>query len=99
VIALVAYAAVCVGNPRRPSAVRSMMGGDVERLGTGMMSSAAKRFGFVPVGTYGDMVGPVVDWLATAQRTGDPTGILPAPDDSDFAHFFDYGRGEAWLSG
>ncbi len=62
-------------------------------------TSAARRFGFVPVGTYGDMVGPVVDWLATAQRTGDPTCILPAPDDSDFAYFFDYGREDAWLSG
>lgn len=61
-------------------------------------TSAAKWLGFVPVGTYADTVGPEVEWLATAQRRGDPTGILPAPDDSFFAHYFDYDREDAWLS-
>ena len=60
-------------------------------------TSAAKRLGFVPVGTYADTVGPEVDQLAAAGRTGDPTGILPASADTDFAHFFDYGREDAWL--
>lgn len=60
-------------------------------------TSAAKRLGFVPVGTYADTVGQEIDWLVTAGRTGDQSGILPAPDDPYFSQFFDYSREDAWL--
>ncbi|HTA07847.1 MAG TPA: NAD-dependent epimerase/dehydratase family protein [Streptosporangiaceae bacterium] len=62
-------------------------------------TSAAQRLGFVPVGSYADTVWPGLDWLVAAARSGDPTGVLPAPDDPYFGSFFDYEREDAWLDG
>jgi nucleoside-diphosphate-sugar epimerase len=62
-------------------------------------TSAAERLGFVAVGTYAETVKAEVDWLVTAARAGDPTGILPPPDDPHFQRFFDYPREDEWLSG
>jgi nucleoside-diphosphate-sugar epimerase len=62
-------------------------------------TSAAERLGFVAVGSYADTVRPGLDWLVTAARSGDPAGVLPAPDDPYFGSFFDYAREDAWLDG
>lgn len=61
-------------------------------------TSAARRLGFVPVGSYAETVRAELDWLVGAARSGDPDGILPAPDDDFFRGYFDYAREDAWLS-
>jgi nucleoside-diphosphate-sugar epimerase len=61
-------------------------------------TSAARRLGYVPVGSYADTVPAEIDWLAGAARAGDPAGVLPAPDDEFFDGYFDYAREDAWLS-
>ena len=60
-------------------------------------TTAAERLGFVPVGSYAETVRPELDWLVTAARSGDPTGLLPPPQDPAFQPFFDYAREDAWL--
>jgi nucleoside-diphosphate-sugar epimerase len=62
-------------------------------------TSAARRLGFVPAGSYADTVRAEIDWLVTAARSGDPDGVLPASDDGFFRGYFDYAREDAWLSG
>jgi len=62
-------------------------------------TSAAQRLGFVPAGNYAETVTAEVDWLVRAARSGDPAGVLPAPDDTYFRPFFDYAREDAWLDG
>jgi nucleoside-diphosphate-sugar epimerase len=62
-------------------------------------TSAAQRLGFVPAGSYAETVRAEVDWLVQAARSGDPAGVLPAPDDPYFRPFFDYAREDAWLDG
>jgi nucleoside-diphosphate-sugar epimerase len=62
-------------------------------------TSAARRLGFVPVGSYADTVRAEIDWLVGAARSGDPDGVLPKPDDAFFRGFFNYAREDAWLSG
>jgi nucleoside-diphosphate-sugar epimerase len=62
-------------------------------------TSAAERLGFVPVGSYAETVKAEVDWLINAAQSGDPTGVLPSPDDPYFRAFFDYAREDAWLDG
>lgn len=62
-------------------------------------TSAAKRLGFVPVGSYAETVHAEVNWLVTAARSGDPAGVLPSPDDPHFQSFFNYAREDAWLDG
>jgi nucleoside-diphosphate-sugar epimerase len=62
-------------------------------------TSAAERLGFIPVGSYAETVKAEVDWLVKAARSGDPTGLLPSPDDPYFQSFFDYAREDAWLDG
>ena len=61
-------------------------------------TSAARRLGFVPVGSYAETVKAEVDWLVRAARSGDPAGTLPSPDDPYFLAFFDYAREDAWLA-
>lgn len=60
-------------------------------------TSAAERLGFVPAGSYAETVRAEVDWLVQAARSGDPAGVLPAPDDPYFRSFFGYAREDAWL--
>jgi nucleoside-diphosphate-sugar epimerase len=60
-------------------------------------TSAAERLGFVPVGSYADTVRAEVDWLVTAARSGDSSGVLPPTGDPFFLPFFDYAREDAWL--
>jgi nucleoside-diphosphate-sugar epimerase len=62
-------------------------------------TAAAEQLGFVPVGSYAETVGPELDWLVTAARSGDPREALPAPDDQYFVSFFDYAREDGWLDG
>lgn len=62
-------------------------------------TAAAEQLGFVPAGSYAETVGPGLDWLVAAARSGDPTGVLPAPDDEYFGSFFNYAREDAWLAG
>jgi nucleoside-diphosphate-sugar epimerase len=61
-------------------------------------TSAAERLGYVPAGSYADTVTAEVDWLVQAARSGDPAGVLPAPDDPYFRPFFGYAREDTWLS-
>ena len=68
------------------------------RLRSSDVRATSMPLGFVPVGTFADTVGTEVDWLVEAQRTGDPAGILPAPDDRYFASFLDYGPEDALSS-
>ena len=60
-------------------------------------SSAAEQLGFVPVGSYAETVGAELDWLIAAASSGDPVGVLPAPQDPVFLPYFDYVREDAWL--
>jgi nucleoside-diphosphate-sugar epimerase len=62
-------------------------------------TSAARRLGFVPAGSYAETVKTEVDWLVRAARSGDPAGALPSPDDPYFRPFFDYAREDTWLDG
>jgi len=61
-------------------------------------TSAARRLGFVPVGSYAETVRAELDWLVRAARSGDPEGVLPAPGEPGFARYFDYAREDAWLA-
>lgn len=61
-------------------------------------TSAARRLGFAPVGSYAETVKAEIDWLVHAARSGDPVGVLPAADDEFFRRFFDYAREDDWLS-
>jgi nucleoside-diphosphate-sugar epimerase len=60
-------------------------------------TSAARRLGFVPVGSYAETVKAEVDWFVRAAWSGDPDGALPSPDDPYFQPFFDYARENTWL--
>ncbi len=40
-----------------------------------------------------------IDWLVAAHNAGDPKGVLPRPDDSFFARYFDYSAEDRWLAG
>jgi nucleoside-diphosphate-sugar epimerase len=60
-------------------------------------TSAARRLGFVPAGSYAETVKTEVDWLVQAARSGDPAEALPSPDDPYFQPFFDYARENTWL--
>lgn len=60
-------------------------------------TSAARRLGFVPVGSYAETVKTEVDWLVRAARSADSAGVLPSADDPYFRSFFDYAREDAWL--
>jgi nucleoside-diphosphate-sugar epimerase len=61
-------------------------------------TSAARRLGFTPAGSYAETVWAEVDWLVQASKAGDPAGVLPPPDDPFFQPFFDYAREDAWLA-
>jgi nucleoside-diphosphate-sugar epimerase len=61
-------------------------------------TSAARRLGFAPAGSYAETVQAEVSWLVSAARAGDPAGVLPGPADSFFQPFFDYDREDAWLA-
>jgi nucleoside-diphosphate-sugar epimerase len=61
-------------------------------------TSAARRLGFVPAGSYAETVKTEVDWLVQAVRSGDPAGALPSPGDPYFRPFFGYAREDAWLA-
>lgn len=61
-------------------------------------TSAARKLGFVPVGSYAETVKAEVDWLVQAARSGDSAGAVPSPDDPYFRPFFDYAREDAWLN-
>jgi nucleoside-diphosphate-sugar epimerase len=60
-------------------------------------TSAARRLGFIPAGSYAETVKTEVDWLVEAAQCGDPAGTLPSPDDPYFHPLFDYAREDAWL--
>ena len=62
-------------------------------------TSAARRLGFVPAGSYAETVKAEIDWLVRAARSGDSAAALPAPDDLYFQPLFDYAREDAWLAG
>ena len=62
-------------------------------------TSAARRLGYVPAGSYADTVRAEIDWLVRAARSGDPAGLLPSADDPYFRPFFDYAGEDAWLDG
>jgi nucleoside-diphosphate-sugar epimerase len=62
-------------------------------------TSAARRLGFVPAGSYAETVKTEIDWLVQAARSGDPAGVLPSPDDPYFRPLFDYAQEDAWLDG
>lgn len=60
--------------------------------------TAAADLGYEPAGDYATTVAEEVDWLVTAARNGDPSEILPRPDDSFFAKYFDYAAEDRHLA-
>jgi nucleoside-diphosphate-sugar epimerase len=61
-------------------------------------TTASRRLGFTPVGSYAETVKAELDWLAATARAGDPLGVLPADDDERLRRFLDYPAEDAWLS-
>ena len=55
--------------------------------------------GYQPVGDYATTVAAQLDWLISAARSGDTSGILPADDDPHFRQFFDYPAEDKFLAG
>lgn len=62
-------------------------------------TSAATALGYQPVGDYATTVAAQLDWLISAARSGDTSGILPADDDPYFRQFFDYPAEDKFLPG
>ena len=52
--------------------------------------TAAAELGYVPAGDYAATVADEVDWLVSAARGGEGSGLLPARDDEYFGPLLDY---------
>lgn len=61
-------------------------------------TSAAIALGYQPIGNYASTVRAQNDWLITTAHNGDPTQLLPQPDDRYFTRFFDYPAEDRYLA-
>ena len=58
---------------------------------------SAERLGYMPVGSYAETVGPAIDWLVDAARTGG-TERRTMFDDCFAPSHFDYSAEDSYLA-